>query len=428
MTDPLCVADSMTTVFSCAGNEQPAVCCPLVATHPTPDSVPPMHPPCGRLSVCVSMEGSTASEGSEALTASHADGSVALADSQACGSETPTKSDTDEPVSSGTVVFSTDSLERQELEAESQAFLLEEHVATVSVDALCKGKKLGRGATGEVWEVTDEGHPGAVFAFKEIKAREAPKHRAIFVQECNVHSTLSHPNVLRFDRAVMGRRRSDGAEAVVGHLTEVAQGGSLTQYMKDKDLTFHEKIRLALDVIDGVEYLHEKGLVHFDLKPDNITIHTEGGLPEAKLADLGLLLGGFGRGKAQRLRFRGTVTYAAPELFIAAKDVTPAADIWSLGCILVDLAAGERHTHFHRLEDDDAYIAAHRSGTWRPHVPQTEPELERVILACLAHDAQKRPSLSAIRKELQSILDNGPGQGVGVGQGGAAALWGQAEE
>src|SRR5690606_14818851 len=144
-------------------------------------------------------------------------------------------------------------------------------------------------------------------------------------------------------RAMDPRREVfEGAEVIVLP-TEFAPGGNLRQWLaerhEDSDARIEQGLELFRQACRGVAALHEAGLVHLDLQPDNIMLCTQRhGAPLAKVSDLGttrlsgvtLTTGGRERGGS------GTPAYMAPEQFRAQRqmDIGPAADIYALGVIL----------------------------------------------------------------------------------------------
>jgi len=106
-------------------------------------------------------------------------------------------------------------------------------------------------------------------------------------------ASLNHPNVLRFYGVVIAGREDP---AVIGIMTEFMRGGSLAQFLRSgiHFLPLRERAELALHAVNGLAYLHEMKIVHFDLKPDNLLLDAPLvpgaglGVPAVKVADFGL--------------------------------------------------------------------------------------------------------------------------------------------
>jgi len=119
------------------------------------------------------------------------------------------------------------------------------------------------------------------------------RHSASFWREADMLASLNHPNVLRFYGVVIAGREDP---AVIGIMTEFMRGGSLAQFLRSgiHFLPLRERAELALHAVNGLAYLHEMKIVHFDLKPDNLLLDAPLvpgaglGVPAVKVADFGL--------------------------------------------------------------------------------------------------------------------------------------------
>jgi serine/threonine protein kinase len=198
----------------------------------------------------------------------------------------------------------------------------------------------------ELLEKIAEGGMGAVYKARrrgsvELAAvKVLPVHLAKnvvllkrFEQEYNAASTLNHPNIVR---ALHFGQEGDSRYLVM----EFVEGESLGKRLeRDRPLPEAEAIRIIAQVASGLQKAHKAGLVHRDVKPDNILLTRNG---VAKLADLGLVkevdndlnLTRTGRGL-------GTPHYMAPEQFRDAKHVDARSDVYSLAATLYVMVTGE---------------------------------------------------------------------------------------
>src|SRR5262249_46814687 len=198
----------------------------------------------------------------------------------------------------------------------------------------------------ELLEKIAEGGMGTVYRGRDrdsgqaVAVKVAPPHMVRnpillkrFEQEDNVARDLQHPNIVR--------ALDYGFHGTVPYLVmEFVEGESLGQKLeRDGRMTESEAIRVIAQVAQGLHKAHKQGLVHRDVKPDNVLVTPDG---TAKLADLGLVkeleaelnLTHTGRGL-------GTPHFMAPEQFRNAKNADARCDIYSLGATLYMMVTGE---------------------------------------------------------------------------------------
>jgi eukaryotic-like serine/threonine-protein kinase len=199
---------------------------------------------------------------------------------------------------------------------------------------------IGRGGMGGVWEVKDEA--GNAYALKSPAGGMNPQAEATkrFAREANAIRMLDHPNlVAAVDVFVEG-----------GYLflvMERVNGRTLTKVMAvEGPLQPRRALVIARQVLDGVGHAHAQGLVHRDLKPDNIMLVDMGGWERAKIVDFGLvkLIGdaeaamGGGKLTSTGLVF-GTPAYMAPEQALG-RAVDGRADLYAVATILFEMLTG----------------------------------------------------------------------------------------
>ncbi|XP_058067910.1 uncharacterized protein LOC131217144 isoform X2 [Magnolia sinica] len=185
---------------------------------------------------------------------------------------------------------------------------------TIKNDDLEEIRELGSGTYGAVFHGKWKGSDVAI---KRIKAscfagRPSERERLIadFWKEALILSSLHHPNVVSFYGIVR-----DGPDGTLATVTEFMVNGSLKQFLQKKDRTIDRRKRLiiAMDVSFGMEYLHGKNIVHFDLKCENLLVNMrDPHRPICKIGDLGL-----SKVKQHTLvsgGVRGTLPWMAPEL------------------------------------------------------------------------------------------------------------------
>ncbi|XP_024396473.1 RAF-like serine/threonine-protein kinase PRAF isoform X1 [Physcomitrium patens] len=261
-------------------------------------------------------------------------------------------------------------------------------------------RELGSGTFGTVyhgkWRGTD-------VAIKRIKAscfagRPAERDRLIadFWREACTLSQLHHPNVVAFYGVVR-----DGPGGTLATVTEFMVNGSLKQVLQKKDRTIDRRKRLliAMDAAFGMEYLHNKNIVHFDLKCDNLLVNMrDPHRPICKVGDLGL-----SKVKHQTMvsgGVRGTLPWMAPELLNGSSTlVTEKVDVFSFGIVMWELLTGEEpYANMHY----GAIIGGIVNNTLRPSIPTwCDPLWKSLMERCWSAEPASRPSFSEVASELR---------------------------
>ncbi|KAG0611966.1 hypothetical protein M758_7G180400 [Ceratodon purpureus] len=261
-------------------------------------------------------------------------------------------------------------------------------------------RELGSGTFGTVyhgkWRGTD-------VAIKRIKAscfagRPAERDRLIadFWREACTLSQLHHPNVVAFYGVVR-----DGPGGTLATVTEYMVNGSLKQVLQKKDRTIDRRKRLliAMDAAFGMEYLHSKNIVHFDLKCDNLLVNMrDPHRPICKVGDLGL-----SKVKHQTMvsgGVRGTLPWMAPELLNGSSTlVTEKVDVFSFGIVMWELLTGEEpYASMHY----GAIIGGIVNNTLRPSIPTwCDPLWKSLMEKCWSAEPASRPSFSEVASELR---------------------------
>ncbi|KAL0013627.1 hypothetical protein SO802_000696 [Lithocarpus litseifolius] len=271
-------------------------------------------------------------------------------------------------------------------------------------------RELGSGTFGTVyhgkWRGTD-------VAIKRINDRcfagkpsEQERMRDDFWNEAIKLADLHHPNVLAFYGVVL-----DGPGGSVATVTEYMVNGSLRNALQknEKNLDKRKRLLIAMDVAFGMEYLHGKNIVHFDLKSDNLLVNLrDSHRPICKVGDLGL-----SKVKCQTLisgGVRGTLPWMAPELLNGSSSlVSEKVDVFSFGIVLWELLTGEEpYADLHY----GAIIGGIVSNTLRPPVPEScDPDWRSLMEKCWSAEPSERPSFTEIVNELRSMAAKLPPKG-----------------
>jgi serine/threonine-protein kinase len=191
------------------------------------------------------------------------------------------------------------------------------------------GEIIGRGGMGSVYAARDPRHSRDV-AIKVLDADNAmPDARTRFLREIRVTAGLTHPGIIPvFD--------SGDAEGLLYYVMPLLRGESLRQRLAHQALSPTEACALIADVADALDLAHRHGVVHRDVKPENILL-VEG---RPVLTDFGVAYITAAETKTQAGVMVGTLLYMSPEQLSGDSVVDARADVYALGCVLYELLFG----------------------------------------------------------------------------------------
>jgi serine/threonine protein kinase len=267
----------------------------------------------------------------------------------------------------------------------------------MSVQALAGGRYriedvLGRGGMASVYLARDAEleRPVAVKVLAEHLA-DQPSFHDRFLREARLAAQLSHPNIVQ----VFDVGEEDGSPFIV---MECVEGTTLADERKERGrLDPDEVVDLALQICGGLEHAHAAGLVHRDIKPQNLLLRPDG---TVKIADFGIARAAESTRLTQMGSVLGTAAYLSPEQALG-EEVTAAADLYSLGCVLYELLTGRTPYVFETLPE---LVVKHQKEVippvreLRPEVPE---RLETAVMHALARNPDYRPeSAAALAEEL----------------------------
>ncbi|MCM2317551.1 MAG: protein kinase, partial [Thermoanaerobaculia bacterium] len=245
--------------------------------------------------------------------------------------------------------------------------------------------RIGSGGMGEVYLAWDPELEREI-AIKVLRADrdESAERTRRFVQEAKAASAFSHPNVAHVYEI--------GSEGVLRYIAmEVVQGETLRNRIARGEIPVDDVISIASQIAAALSAAHGSGIVHRDMKPENVIVRPDG---YVKVLDFGLAKLVRRDSEAATLLktgpgvVMGTLRYMAPEQF-GGSDVTPSADVFSLGVVIYEMLTGRRP-----FDGDDATGIARAILSEDP-VPPTSlrPSIPPRLCEILTKALQKSPSL-----------------------------------
>jgi serine/threonine-protein kinase len=254
-------------------------------------------------------------------------------------------------------------------------------------------RPIGQGATGTVWRAVDRtsGEQVAVKLLREHLVQQ-PRQVTRFVQERAILLMLRHEHIVRVrDLLTIGDS--------LGLVMDLVEGGSLREYLDERgSLAVSEAARLLGQVAAALAEAHRLGVVHRDLKPDNILVHCEGGRRDARLTDFGIARVLEAPGLTTPEALIGTPNYLAPEAINGARP-SPAGDVYGLGVLLYELIVGRA-----------PYVGGPAAAVLRRHIeeePQRYPGIPDIawalIESCMDKDPKRRPAASELVPRLHAV-------------------------
>jgi len=249
-------------------------------------------------------------------------------------------------------------------------------------------KRIGKGAMGTVYMATNQ-MDGRTHAIKRMSMKKIPEsERAAVEFEIKMLKHLSHPNIVKYVDTI----REDRYLNIV---LEYVPNGSLST-MLEKFGVFSETLaaHYISQTVEALEYLHQQGIIHRDIKGGNILADSEG---IVKLTDFGVATRfrkDFSGGEESNLP-AGTMFYMAPEIVKMSSPPTYSCDIWSVGATVIELLTGEPPysneegmSVCYRIVNDD-----------HPPLPvSVSAACRNFLMECFQKDPDLRISAKALKK------------------------------
>jgi eukaryotic-like serine/threonine-protein kinase len=258
---------------------------------------------------------------------------------------------------------------------------------------------MGRGGFGEVWSALDrtDGRMRAV-KFLMGPALLRPDGRARFLTEARIANAFVHPHLVQVHDVL--HLESD----LLAIVMELLEGQTLGQRLSEREpLTLREVAGIMGPIVSATIAIHERGIVHRDIKPDNIFLaRTPFSIVLAKLLDFGIAKltdHGVSSFTATGTTL-GTPCYMAPEQAYGDKDVDTRADIFALGVVLYECLSGIRPIEATNLMQYVKQLGGSAIVPLEELQPDLPQEVTSVVMRMLSPDRTQRPSLEAVLQML----------------------------
>ncbi|NBW39904.1 serine/threonine protein kinase [bacterium] len=265
----------------------------------------------------------------------------------------------------------------------NQAKLIHIRSGTIIASRYKVTRRLGTGSMGVVYACTDKEEDDQLVAMKVLFPEVAQDRVALrrFRNEIFASYGVIHENVVRaFDYIRDGE--------ITGYTLEYVGGGDLADKLGEDPtpIPIREIVGLLIDMCAGLQAIHDAGIVHRDMKPENILL-TE--LGRAKIADFGIARTGSGQKLTEHGGVVGTIDYVSPE-YMLNSHVDWRSDIYALGILGYEMVTQEQP-----FRGESVYATMMKRLKTEPRMPsaiRTEcpPELERIILKAMARAIEER--------------------------------------
>jgi dipeptidyl aminopeptidase/acylaminoacyl peptidase len=286
---------------------------------------------------------------------------------------------------------------------------------------------LGAGGMGEVYRARDTklGREVAVKVLPEDFAHSEDR-LARFEREARVLASLNHPHV-----ATLHGFEQEGETRFL--VMELVEGEDLAARLKRGPLPLREALPLFLQVAEGLEAAHEKGVIHRDLKPANIKVTEDGtvkvldfGLAKAILPPSAIAEGDLSQSPTQSATHHGeilgTAAYMSPEQ-AQGKAVDKRTDIWAFGCCLYEALTGDRAFRGDTAPQTLAKILE-REPKWDALPRNTPVRIRELLHRCLEKDPKQRlHDVADARLDISAALEEPAGATATPGRDGWWSWW-----
>ncbi len=252
-------------------------------------------------------------------------------------------------------------------------------------EALLGGKlrlihRIGRGGMGDVWVARNEATQAEVAVKTLQRSERTPTHDERFRREARLAATISHRNVVRIFDLV------DDPDGTLGLVMELLRGGTLEACMRERGpISTLNAIAVAVPILSALHHVHQKGIVHRDVKPANMFFAVEpDGHVIPKILDFGIAkLPAASSPLTVDGSVLGTPHYMAPEQIRGQEDLDGRSDMFSLAVVVYEMLTGVR---VFQRDSAAASLAAVLE-----HEVDPDPRIEPRVWVAISRALAKRP-------------------------------------
>ena len=205
-----------------------------------------------------------------------------------------------------------------------------------------KGAKIGSGVFGVVYSGISS-VTGNFFAIKEIQLGAdnelTRKRKKDLIETVDFLRSLEHPNLIKYYSVEEDLSHPD----CIVIISEVSNGESLSNLIKKFGVLEEKLIRQYIfQLLEGVEYLHSQGIIHGNLKASNILIEGDGNVKMSDYLYPAIFYGSTSQEIAESfINYKDASNNISPEVVKHCRQITPAIDIWAVGCLIITMSTGK---------------------------------------------------------------------------------------
>lgn len=256
-------------------------------------------------------------------------------------------------------------------------------------------EEIGEGSTGTVYKVINIKN-NKIYSLKNVIFLYNNDKQDNIITEIKILKKLKNGNIIKLiDYEILDSEANILYEYInYGNLKElIIEFGSLKEELA---------IKIGINILDGLDYLHSKNIIHGDLKPLNILVNING---DVKISDFGssVKFNSNNSYEFEHRELKGTIIYMPPEI-LKQETISRRSDIWSFGCLLCEIISGKHP--WSNLNHENAYsIILHiGNNSVIPEVPDNiSLKLKEIILLCFKRDFKERPTAKYLKQLLSSI-------------------------
>jgi len=267
---------------------------------------------------------------------------------------------------------------------------------------------IGSGGMGTVYKAIDRARDQTV-AVKVLDRRydldKKRRKKDYLGREVLIASQLNHENIIRMSRDIIEQEDSNGnvRRCLV---MECIDGPNMRKFIRDRDLTLNQMVNICIRLCQGIDFLHQHGIVHRDIKPENFLFSRD--LRQVKIVDFGLSKSNANWRTRWIKEGGGTRRYMSPEQ-LSKKKLDFRSDIFSFGITMYELFSGRHPCDGNTATEIMRQIRSSKykfepPSKYNPEIPR---DLDRIILKALRRKVERRyQSVTELLLDLTRIADS----------------------